>query len=258
MLERLVRGFFLSAICLLFIHAAFASDAKNATALQMPQQPKRNEKPKRKHPNFMKQMKSVHVIGIAPPHVQAIHYINNIPEPRDDWAQAARRGALKQIKRRLDDYSIQNKVLDAQGATAEELEDVYALYAAIQYSIDKHTKKGKNLFYDKFATFDYSVGPVGAILDKTHVDALLLTTVYGVIYSKSLHASSKGCVTTAAIIDRSGALLFRPRRHGGHALSAAEGGFRGHHTARIRVQEHAAQEGGGLFPLQYSYWYYSC
>jgi hypothetical protein len=208
MIDKFLRCLVLVAVCCTLVPPSFASDGKSMHSLQLQQRPHRNEKPVRVHPHLKERLRSVRVIGIAPPFVKAVHYINNIPEERADWAQAAARGALKQIKRKLDYFLIQHKVLGMQGPTAEELEDVYALYAAIVYSIDTHTRKGKDFFYDKFSTFDYSVGPIDAILDKSHADALLLTTVYGVINSKSLHASAKGCVTTAALVDRSGTLLW--------------------------------------------------
>lgn len=195
----------LSTLAFFLLTPVLASD--NSRSLQLPRKPQRNEKPSRMHQNFSKIAKSIRVIAIAPTQVKAVHYVNDIPEQRSDWTETGMRGASKALKSRFE-HNARVVFLDRNTSASAECEDIYPLYDAIRSSIVKHASKGRDVFYEKFRDFDYSVGSIETILDKVHADALLVTTVYTVIYSKSLQASQQGGYATSALIDRSGDLLW--------------------------------------------------
>lgn len=207
MTPRLRPAFAILLSVLLLVSACSTVSPKSV--LNPPRRAARNEGAQRRHPEFNTRIKSIRRIGILPPRVEAYQLVNGVREDMDEWAENGRKGALRELGALAKEQPNRFVLITPDNSLQAEYEDMMSLYEAVSSSILNHTEKNNNkdLFYEKYRVFDYSVGPVGGILDRHQVDALVVTQVKGVIIKQSLQGSARGGIVTAALIDRTGALL---------------------------------------------------
>lgn len=205
MTPRLRPAFAILLSVLLLVSACSTVSPKSV--LNPPRRAARNEGAQRRHPEFNTRIKSIRRIGILPPRVRAYQVVNNVRETMDEWAENGRKGALRELGALAKERPDRFVMITPDDSLLAEYEDMMSLYETVSSSILDHTEKDKDLFYEKYRVFDYSVGSVTRLLDRHQVDALVVTQVKGAIIKKTIEGSARVGIVTAALIDRNGALL---------------------------------------------------
>ena len=132
-----------------------------------------------------------------------------ITEPKEDWRAGARQAIGDALAAELRSRQIELRPVDLEPETKDEIEDLRALSEAINASMNIPN-----------AAFDYSLGPVKALVDRYKVDALVF------VWGRSQVPTSGQKVLSAfygrggaelgamamTIVDRSGDLVWFNRR----------------------------------------------
>jgi hypothetical protein len=179
----------------------------------------------RLHPEFGERIRPVRVVGVLPPKVSVYEIAaGGTRELKDAWSEAARENVARALASGLASRKLEVKVLEPTPDTGAELEEVRLLYEQVAPSIVFATYGDR--FPEKRWSFDYSVGDVSALLDRTGVDALAL--VYGfdeissggrkttqavtavALAALGVVASPQGGMTMlyAALVDRTGTVIW--------------------------------------------------
>lgn len=193
--------------------------------------------------NAGERLKDIKNVYLAPPDVKVYELTaGGVREQRDDWSTAAKANLVKSTVDALKNKGLQIKQVPVESDLEEELHDIQTLYRAVSLSIQTHTYNKDSLFPDKVKNFDYSVGPIDKFLDRYHSDALLFLDGYDEISTagrKTLNtvgvvaAALMGVVivprggftaTSAALIDRSGAVVWYNLKGGSGSYDLRESG----------------------------------
>jgi len=130
-----------------------------------------------------------------------------VREKNDEASKQANENVVAAVKSVLAERGFAVTVIPREGKHKESLEEIAGLFDLIAWTYrgTVQTARSMDVFTHKAASFDYSVGPVGDILDAYHVDALLLIEGSGAGNSLFVHGGTAILIT---LVDRSGALLW--------------------------------------------------
>jgi hypothetical protein len=118
------------------------------------------------------------------------------------WSETGRHNLNRAILQGFAKRHYAIRLLRTEESLPSEMKQVLPLYRAVDKSIRLHTY-GPQIFPDKVAHFDYSVGPLKELLEKLHCDTLLFARGYELV--------SEGPGKTymsLALADASGAILW--------------------------------------------------
>ncbi len=158
--------------------------------------------------DFAQRVAGIRMIGILTP--DFTYYdssLSGLKEKNDDQSRQAAQNIVNTVKDFLTAQGFTAKVIARDGERKESLEEIAELFETIAFSYRIHVTRAQrqNVFPHKAASFDYSVGPIGDILDAEQVDALIL--VEGGSVGASL-LNPGGAVILVGLVDRTGALLW--------------------------------------------------
>jgi hypothetical protein len=125
-----------------------------------------------------------------------------IVELRDDWCAIGKRNLGNAVLARFREKHYNIKPLTMSEEIAKEMEGIQALYRAVSRSIQLHTY-GPQLFPERIRNFDYSFGPIEALLERLQADSLILVSALGQISANG----SKGSISLS-VADSSGTILW--------------------------------------------------
>lgn len=132
-----------------------------------------------------------------------------IVEENEEWTAQASRNVLSTLSEGLRARQIKAKPLSWKDDP--ELDEVRLLYAEVAGAIWKFTYPPYP-FPTKRDRFDYSIGPVGRILDRAGVDVLLIAAAAGQTGADgrrlSLLSGRSTALLTLGIVDRSGDVIW--------------------------------------------------
>lgn len=197
----------------------------------------------RSPPGAGERLKNIKNVYLAPPDARVYELpANGMREQREDWSAAAKENLVKSTAEALKGKGLQVQQTPVEGDVEAELHDIQALYRAVSLSVQTHAYNKDSLFPDKVRNFDYSVGPIDKFLDRCHSDALLFVDGYDEILTvgrKTLNTvgvvagALMGVVivprtgftaTSAALIDRSGAVLWYSLKGGSGSYDLRDSG----------------------------------
>jgi hypothetical protein len=153
----------------------------------------------------------VRTVAVLPAvHVYEVS-VGDVREEKDEWTAQAEKNVIGALAAGLRDRGLALKVLKVKGD--EELEDVRLLYEAVGTAIWRFTYPPYASAY-KVEHFDYSVGPIGRILDRARADVLLVlyardsnsTTARKI--TSFFRASNEFAMVTLGLIDRRGRIVW--------------------------------------------------
>lgn len=191
----------------------------------------------------VERLKEIKNVYLAPPDVKVYELTaGGVREQRDDWSATAKQNLVKSAVEALKSKGLHIEQIPVESDVEDELHDIQALYRAVSLSIQMHTYNKASLFPEKIKDFDYSVGSIDKFLDRYHSDALFFVDGYDEISTtgrKTLNtvgvvaAAVMGVVivprtgftaTSAALIDRSGAVLWYSVKGGSGSYDLREPG----------------------------------
>ena len=207
----------------------------SAGCVSTPEWYRKYHQPYRAHPELDRRAKTVRVVGVLQPDIKIYELTaGGVTELRDEWSAAGRAAVLQGLSEVLKERGVAIKPVVVDKDQQRSVDDVTVLYRAVSGSIIEHTYT-QHPFHTKLENFDYSVGPIDALLQKYQADALVI--VYGVdqISSNGRKALRGvglvlGAVTgqpvvsqgmtalNIALVDRSGAVLW-------YKIAGDSGGF---------------------------------
>ncbi|HWP35841.1 MAG TPA: hypothetical protein VNM66_09610 [Thermodesulfobacteriota bacterium] len=191
--------------------------------------------PYRAHRDLPARLPGIVRVGLVAPDIR-LHQVSagGVRELRDDWNEAARREVTGALRERLQGALVELVPLEPAPELTAELDDVRVLYRAVGGSIVQHTYLEP--FPHKRERFEYSVGPLEPLLERHRLDALLFVhgsgefatagrSAVGILGAVVLGAAtgvvvvppSRASVLTAALVDRSGTVLWFNATGGPHA-----------------------------------------
>jgi hypothetical protein len=131
----------------------------------------------RVHPQLETHLQDINSPSLIPPDIK-IYEISagGVTELIDEWSKAGKDNVHHSVSTTLDSKKCHLIEPAIDDEIKEELEDIQALYRAVVQSIQLHAY-GPYLFPEKQKNFEYSVGSIKNILDKTGSDSLIF--VYG-------------------------------------------------------------------------------
>jgi len=157
----------------------------------------------RTHPDLELRARHLYTIGLMPSDLR-IYEVSGLRlvELRDDWSAAGTENVMNAVIGALKEKGYSIKPIKVDEEIEEEIEEIDALYRSVHKSIRLHTY-GPQLFPEKSKDFQYSLGSIEKILQKSGTDSLLF--VRGV--DKVLNAREEA-VVSVALADASGAILW--------------------------------------------------
>ena len=132
----------------------------------------------RRHPEFSHRMAPIKSLCLLPADV--IVY-EEMPDGRlihrRDWSQAAQEVVRQKLVDELTarDYRVMTPP-ESDPTHSAELQEILVLYRAVNKSIQLHTF-GPDIFPDKKARFNYSVGSLSALGDRYNADAFVFARI---------------------------------------------------------------------------------
>ncbi len=177
--------FFLSDLCLLFILFGCASPAYRA------------------HPEFEMRARNIEIPALILSDVRIYKSSpGGVVELRDDWCAIAKQNLLNALLRAFKDKHYSIKPLTTDEEIAEEMEEIQALYRAVNRSIQLHTY-GPQLFPEKESNFVYSLGPIEGILRKSKADSMVFVYGFGQVAT-----GERKALVSIAVADSSGTIVW--------------------------------------------------
>jgi len=237
---------FLSGLCLLFMAFSCAPITKTV------------------HPQFEMRTKEIKVTGLLSPDIRIYELTaGGMRELKDDWCAKGKENVERALVECLKEQPLEIKTISIDKETEEEIQDIYALYRAVNNSIILHTQ-GDNKFPEKMKNFDYSIGPVEKILRQYGVDSIIFVNgideissagrqtlkAVGILASVAAAAAGMGgaviiprsgiTIMSVALVDPSGTILW-------YNIKGSEGGYdlRNPESATKLVRELLSNYPGG-------------
>ena len=132
----------------------------------------------RRHPEFSDRMAPIRILCLLPADVVVYE---EMPDGRlihrRDWRQVAHDEVRQKLVDELTDRDYRVLTLPENAPShSAELQEILALYRAVNKSIQLHTF-GPDIFPDKKALFNYSVGSLSALGDRYDADAFLFARI---------------------------------------------------------------------------------
>ncbi len=197
----------------------------------------------RAHPQFEMRSKDIKTTGLLSPDIKVYEFTaGGMRELRDDWCVKGKDNVQKAMMDCLMEKAFTIKPIAVDPDMEEELSDIYALYRAVNISINLHTRIEGQQFPEKVKNFDYSIGSMEKILNRYGGDALFFVTGFdeistsgrqvlkavGIIAGVAVAAAGVGgaiivprsgiTLVSVALVDPSGAILW-------YNLKANAGGY---------------------------------
>ena len=163
--------------------------------------------PKKVHTDYSARAAKIRALGIIAPDIEFddVHF-GGVREKRYDWSDQANRNIIEALTRKLSARGFAVKAIPRDGEYRQTVEEIDGLFSSIVWSFRRYASaEGKTQFPHKVASFEYSIGPVGDLLDAFHVDALIV--VVGIGQERSLFITG-GAVVAMTLVDRTGELLW--------------------------------------------------
>jgi hypothetical protein len=172
----------------------------------------------RARPDYQTTLARVRTIGLVRPYVKVYELdAGGTDTLKDEWSELGKKNVAAALARAFAEKGKKTKLIEPAPDTRDEIEEVRLLYEAVTSGIIDATYR--YYFENKYKDFDYTVGPVGRLLDRYGVDALALSygkdeissggrTALGV--ASALFGGVRGGYTavSVAIIDRNGRVLW--------------------------------------------------
>ncbi len=185
-------------------------------------------------PNLADRTQKIKTIALARPDVKVYEVsAGGVRELRDEWSEKGGENVTQGILARFRGLPLEIRILEPDSGTEREFAEVRALFEAVSQSVILHTyneQNNPNIFPDKVNNFEYSVGSIERLLQKSGADALLLLSgvdeiatggkkalnVLGVVTGVALGAVTgvailprmEGTSMRCALVDKSGAILW--------------------------------------------------
>ncbi len=157
--------------------------------------------PPNKHTEFETRIQKVKSIGLVQPYIQIFELTSDGSRVvRDDLSLVGEENVLHALRKCFEeDPSVVRPVVITKDIE-EEMEDILALYRAVSQSIQLHGLPGPAFLPEKQKDFDYSVGSIESILNKTGLDCLLLFCGTEEIPTAGTKASAAATVAAAFVV----------------------------------------------------------
>lgn len=131
--------------------------------------------PRNKHAEFETRIQKVESVGLFQPYIQIFELkADGTRLQRDDLSRVGEENVLHALRKFFEENPSFVKPIVITKDIEEEMEDILALFRAVSQSIQLHGLPGPALLPEKQKNFDYSVGSIQPILEKTGLDSLLL------------------------------------------------------------------------------------
>jgi hypothetical protein len=124
------------------------------------------------------------------------------PELRDDWCAAGRQNLLHAFLNGFKQRHYTARPLAVEPGMAREMEDIQALYDAVNKSIQLHAY-GPQLFPEKQKHFDYSIGSLRGILPGRETDSVVFVSAF-----EQVGPQDPKAYISMAVADSSGTILW--------------------------------------------------
>jgi hypothetical protein len=176
-----------------------------------------HSKPHLARPDYQDALKKVRTVGLVRPYVKVYELDSGGTDTlKDDWSEIGKRNVTAGLTRAFAAKGLRTKPVEPAPDTKEELEEVRLLYEAVVGGI---VDSQRFYFESKRDAFDYTVGPVGRLLDRYGVDALVLSygrdeistggrTALAVASALFTHVRAGYTAVSLAIVDRQGRVLW--------------------------------------------------
>lgn len=192
--------------------------------------------PAKRHAEFETRIQKVESVALVQPYIQIFELMSDGKRLlRHDLSQVGEENVLHALRKYFEENQSLVKPVVITKDIKEEMEDFLALFRAVSQSIQLHGRLGPALLPEKQKNFDYSVGSIEPILEKTGLDSLLVFCGTEEIPTAGKKASdvaiaagalivapiplavplmihmvsrSKSTVLNVAVIDSSGAILW--------------------------------------------------
>ena len=157
------------------------------------------------HPEFEKRARNFNTLGLMLCDVKAYEITGlGVVELRKGWCTTGRENLISALVEGLGkkNYKIKPLAKDKDKEIEEEIAEIEAVYGAVNKSIQLHTY-GPQLFPEKKKNFQYSLGSVERILQKSGTDSL--------VFVRGLDHVFKGkeeAFISVAFVDSSGTILW--------------------------------------------------
>ncbi len=144
---------------------------------------------------------AIHTAGLVSLDVKGYEVsVGGTVERKEEWSTAARETIVTALVEGFKSRRIELRKLEPQPDTAEEMNDLRLLSEAVNSSMGFPG-----------SGFDYSLGPVGHLLDRYQVDALVFVWARGKLVSgvrKFLVGDADAGLVAITLVDRSGDVLW--------------------------------------------------
>ena len=131
--------------------------------------------PPKKHAEFETRIQKVESVALVQPYIQIFELnVDGTRLPRHDLSQVGEENVLHALRKYFEENRSFVKPVVITKDIEEEMEDILALFRAVSQSIQLHGLPGPARLPEKQKNFDYSVGPIESILEKTGLDSLLV------------------------------------------------------------------------------------
>jgi hypothetical protein len=132
----------------------------------------------RAHPDLQARVREMKSVAALPPDVKIYEFsAGGVRDLRDDWCATGKANMEAAVGASFKDKPFEIKQVKVDKEIEEEIEDISALYRAVSGAIILHTYNENFRFPEKMKRFEYSLGPLGPILDHFGSDGLIF--VYG-------------------------------------------------------------------------------
>jgi hypothetical protein len=158
--------------------------------------------PWRANPDWTAKAKGIRSLLIVPAEVRVYQVSLETMRLNGDWSETGRQNLDNAILEGFRNRDYRVKLLRAEGEIHREMERILPLFRAVNKSIRLHTY-GPQVFPEKIAHFEYSLGSLKSILDTSHCDAMVFVRGF-----EQVSERPKKTYMTLALADSSGTILW--------------------------------------------------
>jgi hypothetical protein len=174
------------------------------------------------NPVFESRSQEIKTAGLLSPDIKVYELTaGGVRELKDEWCAKGRENVQGALIECLRKKPLEIRPIVVEKQFEEEMEEIYALYRAVNFSILSHTY-GNLTFPEKMKNFDYSIGSIEEISRTYGAEALIF--VYGsdeISTAGRLAAQALGVFAGALVGAFTGVMVVPAPRSGMTALSVA-------------------------------------
>jgi hypothetical protein len=167
----------------------------------------------RQSPDFAARISGVHRAAMLPPQVKVFEIsAGGVPEEKEEWTALSKSNASHGVIGGFKTAGIEVAEL-APAGDADEVGEIEALSHAVIDSVFQYAYLTP--FPEKMKRFEYSLGPVGPLLDRAGADALvivwgsaLVPTLGRQVLNAIVGGPPQQARLAVALVDRTGALIW--------------------------------------------------